>query len=55
VFTELQTIERLVHLVIGKPVAWILYAGWLVIVYLAFAAVWVHKRLRHKKPLAVGR
>ena len=48
-FTELRRIERLVNLVIGKPLSWVIYGIWLIIVGLAVAVVWLHNHLLRRR------
>ena len=46
--TEVQRIEKIVNLVIGKPLAWTMYALWLATKHGYRAAIrfgrWVHNR-----------
>lgn len=43
---ELLRIERFMHLVVARPLAWLVYGCWLGMVCLASTTIWVRKRLR---------
>lgn len=43
---ELLKIDRVLNLVVARPLAWLVYGCWLGMVCLASMTIWVRKRLR---------
>lgn len=43
---ELLKIEKILHVTVAKPLAWLVYGCWLGIVFLATATIWMRRRLK---------
>jgi hypothetical protein len=44
-FTEVQRIERWTSMLIAKPLAWLLYGGWLMVIFIVAMVAAASRRL----------